>query len=99
MARGETCGAQGGKESEWKVTNPFSTARKAAESVPIERKLREEIHGMNKSNWRTSLHGIIAGCLMLATIWLPQYHAELIGTAGAFVAMGLISAGDAANLK
>jgi hypothetical protein len=54
---------------------------------------------MNKSNWRTSLHGIIAGCLMLATIWLPQYHAELIGTAGAFVAMGLISAGDAANLK
>lgn len=55
---------------------------------------------MTPTNWRTSLHGIATGVLMLASIWAPpDWQGKIQGTAGAFVAMGLISAADAKNLN
>ena len=79
--------------------NPITTLRKLIRSKPIVDNLEREVKSMNPTNWRTTLHGIAAGVLMLASIWAPaEWHDRIEGTAGAFVMMGLISAADSKNL-
>lgn len=54
---------------------------------------------MNPTNWRTTMHGVVIGLLMLASIWAPaEYQPLITKTSMAFVAMGLFTSADAANM-
>jgi len=80
--------------------NPISTLKKLIKSKPIVDEMESEVRQMNPSNWKTTMHGIIFGSLMLASIWVPHdWQAKVQATASAFAMMGLISAADASNLK
>jgi hypothetical protein len=55
---------------------------------------------MDTTNWRTSLHAVALGVLLIGSIWVPaQYQDKVQKTMDALMVTGLLTAADAANLK
>jgi hypothetical protein len=78
--------------------NPITAIGKLLKSKPILGKIEVEVHGMNKTNWKTTIVGIITCGLALAQIWLPKEYQERInGTAIALAGAGLIASKDHDN--
>lgn len=78
----------------------LSIIRKLFRSKQVVNNVEKEVKSMNEVGWRTSIHGVIVGVLMLASIWAPDaYQSKIQRTALAFVAAGLIQAADAKNIK
>jgi hypothetical protein len=79
--------------------NPVITLKRVIKSKPVVDQLEGEVKQMNPTNWRTTVHGVVIGLLMLASIWAPaEYQPLITKTSMAFVAMGLFTSADAANM-
>lgn len=64
-------------------------------SKPVVDELQRTVKGMNKSNWKTSLPGVLTCVLALALIWAPpEYREKLLATQAALVGVGLVAAKD-----
>lgn len=78
------------------MINPFTLGREAK----IASNITKDFQTMNQSNWRTNVHGILIGVLMLASIFTPkQYHDDFNYVIQALMCTGLISAADKQNLR
>ena len=76
------------------MINPLKLLR----SKKYVNEIEKDVKSMNKSNWRTSVCGVVAALVALSQIWAPPtYQARINATAAALVAVGLIKAKDAAN--
>lgn len=78
--------------------NPFSALSKLIKSQPLVDQLEKDVKTMNKSNWKTTIVGIISAGIALSQIWAPaRYQGKINATAVALAGVGLVAAKDHDN--
>ena len=80
------------------MLNPFTALPKLLKSKPYVDEIEKDAKTMNRTNWKTTLVGIISCGIALATIWAPpQYQTKIAATATALAGVGLVAAKDHNN--
>lgn len=78
--------------------NPFTTLPKLIKSKKYVDEIEGDFKSMNKSNWKTTIVGVITCGIALATIWAPSsYQGKIQATAAALAGVGLIASKDHDN--